>query len=75
MIEPHAIPALRSTSPIGRGVGRLWRPFLRTPKQSFGYVASQDAIRVRGVLYRWVAAPHPGPLPNGERGPIFVWRD
>src|SRR3989442_8366804 len=30
----------------GRGVGRLWRPSLRTPKRSFGYVASSDAIRV-----------------------------
>ncbi|MHC2467882.1 hypothetical protein ACVIHD_006894 [Bradyrhizobium embrapense] len=28
-------------------MGRVWRPFLeRTPKQSFGYVASKDAIRV-----------------------------
>jgi hypothetical protein len=35
-------------SPCGRGVGRLRRPFLRTPKRSFGYVASLDAIRVRG---------------------------
>src|SRR5262249_8946892 len=32
-----------------RGTGRLWRPVLdRTPKQSFGYVASPDAIRVKG---------------------------
>jgi hypothetical protein len=36
-------------SPCGRGIDRLRRPFLKkTPKQSFGYVASPDAIRVRG---------------------------
>src|SRR5215831_8427128 len=31
----------------GRGVGRLGRPFSRTPKQCFGYDASLDAFRVR----------------------------
>jgi hypothetical protein len=34
----------------GRGIGRLRRPFLRTPKRGFGYVASPDAIRVRATL-------------------------
>ena len=28
------------TSPLGRGIGRLWRPFLETPKRSFGYGAA-----------------------------------
>jgi hypothetical protein len=37
----------------GRGIGRLRASVLeRTPKRSFGYVASQDAIRVRGLLSR-----------------------
>jgi hypothetical protein len=46
--------AAQFTSPIGRGIGRLWRPFLkRTPKRSFGYVASSDAIRVRGYALSW----------------------
>jgi hypothetical protein len=42
--DPHLAPL------AGRGIGRLRRPFSRTPKQSFGYVASLDAIRVRGTL-------------------------
>ena len=34
--------ALSYLAPLaGRGIGRLWRPLLRTPKRSFGYVASQ----------------------------------
>src|SRR5882724_13376218 len=41
----------RHLAPLaGRGTGRLQRPSLRAPKQSFGYVASTDAIRVRGTL-------------------------
>jgi len=59
-------------SPCGRGVGRLRRPFSRTPKRSFGYVASPDAIRVRGCALSWDRSPHPNcfafePLPVGER--------
>jgi hypothetical protein len=65
-------------SPLaGRGIGRLRRPCLkRTPKQSFGYVASQDAIRVRGWLSRIQCrhafadsgpSPQPSPRKRGER--------
>jgi hypothetical protein len=43
-------PVLHLAPLAGRGTGRLWRPFLeRTPKQNFGYVASPDALRVRGT--------------------------
>src|SRR6516225_1520550 len=55
----------------GESVGRLWRPFLRTPKRSFGYVASLDAMRVRGILHevgaRDCPSPQPSPRKHGER--------
>jgi hypothetical protein len=49
--------AALSLSPLaGRGIGRLWRPSLKsTPKQSFGYVAS--AIRVRRSLRGFPCLP------------------
>jgi hypothetical protein len=60
-------------SPCGRGIGRLRRPFLgRTPKRSFGYVASLDAIRVRGFSLSIDLTPHPNPLPQGERERTFI---
>ena len=59
------------TSPIGRGIGRLWRPFLEgTPKQSFGYVASKDAIRVRGYDLTMDLNPSPQPSPYGRGGAL-----
>jgi hypothetical protein len=39
----------------------------RTPKRSFGYVASADAIRARGFALTIDRDPHPNPLPQGER--------
>ena len=63
-------------SSCGRGIGRHRRPFLkRTPKRSFGYVASTDAIRVRGFALTIDRDPHPNSLrasfarldPQGER--------
>src|ERR1700731_1415700 len=56
-------------SPCGRGIGRLRRPFLeRTPKQSFGYVASPDAIRVRGFALTRDRNPSPQPSPTRGEG-------
>jgi hypothetical protein len=71
MAKLSAGRALSYLAPLaGRGIGRLWRPFFGTPKQSFGYVASLDAIRVRGSLRELltqlnalIEAPHPNPLP------------
>jgi hypothetical protein len=65
--------SLHLSPPAGRGIGRLWRPSLKsTPKQSFGYVAL--AIRVRGslralfyLLHLRIDAPHPNLSPQ-ERG-------
>src|ERR1700686_3523437 len=55
-------------SPCGRGIGRLGgRSRKRTPKQSFGYVASSDAIRVRGYALSMDRNPSPQPSPD-ERG-------
>ena len=54
-------------SPCGRGIGCLRRPFLeRTPKRGFGYVASIDAIRVRG--YGLSRDLNPSPQPSPTRG-------
>src|SRR5215813_7907128 len=36
--------------PCGRGIGRPSAAVSKNPKQSFGYVALQAAIRVRGAL-------------------------
>jgi zinc/manganese transport system substrate-binding protein len=40
----------------------------RTPKQSFGYVASTDAIRVRGYALTIDLNPSPQPSPTGGEG-------
>jgi hypothetical protein len=56
------------TSPIGRGIGRLWRPFLeKDAERSFGYVAL--AIRVRGSGLTTDRNPSPEPSPKGRGSP------
>src|SRR5438445_2989 len=69
---------LHLSPPAGRGIGRLRRPCSRRPKRSFGYVASSDAIRVRG--YRSIdramcggsPSPQPSPRKSGAREPSHL---
>jgi hypothetical protein len=55
----------------GRGIGRLWRPFLNTPKRSFGYGVAPgegDSPRVRLSPYtrRQPLTPALSPQERGE---------